>query len=217
MSTPPYTKRHEHNRAPKSEMSTPRQSPMTEHEETSSLGEPPLKVLRGMRGYSARAMYAAAKGLSETQTVVQTAPPKSASQSFLISGSNTHLNIGACSWEVLWITLKLAKVFPKERCIEMQVDGGQLSVLDLHKIRMHIKHVLFMSMQSGDYLMSDLTLSDIHPEEAFIDGDPRRYQFLDRDVLDQLLFFITEIKGSVSARRLMWNQDRFQRKSGHKV
>ena len=88
-------------------------------------------------------------------------------QTILLSTKNSHLSLHACMWEVLCITLKLAKVFPYERCLALQSGGDTLTLLELQKIKIHIETVLFPYMEEGDYLMSDLTLCDQHPEKAF--------------------------------------------------
>jgi hypothetical protein len=129
--------------------------------------------------------------------------------SILISSGREHLNMKASAWEVLWITLKLAKVFPHDVCLQMMSSGGKLSVLDLQKIRFHIKHILFASMERGDYLMPDLTLSDLHPLEAFAEGDSRREQFLDRQSLDHFILLISDARREVSVRWLTWDLSRF--------
>ena len=114
------------------------------------------------------------------------------SHTVLLSTSHHHLSVRSYAWEVICITLKLAKVFSRERCLEYQVSGGPLSRLDLQKIKIHIQTILLVSMQSGDYLMSDLTLCDSPPEEAFIEGDPRCYFYVDRLTLNQIIYFIDE-------------------------
>ena len=124
----------------------------------------------------------------------------------LISSASLHLSIAASAWEILWITLKLAKVFPHTQCIHQQTHGGELSIYDLQKIRMHIQHVLFMSMESGDFLMHDLTLSDVDPQVAFMPGDIRQTHYLDRASLDRLLAFIQQVTGNVVVRPLRWNK-----------
>ena len=121
-----------------------------------------------------------------------------------LSTSHHHLSIRSYAWEVICITLKLAKVFSNERCLEYQVSGGSLSILDLQKLKIHIQTILLASMESGDYLMSDLTLCDSPPKEAFIEGDPRCYFYVDRLTLNQLVYFIEEARGAARVRRLTW-------------
>ena len=126
------------------------------------------------------------------------------SHTVLLSTSHHHLSIRSYAWEVICITLKLAKVFSNERCLEYQVSGGSLSMLDLQKLKIHIQTILLASMESGDYLMSDLTLCDSPPQEAFIAGDPRCYFYVDRLTLNQIVYFIEEARGAARVRRLTW-------------
>jgi hypothetical protein len=133
-------------------------------------------------------------------------------QTMIISQPPMHLSIQGCAWEILWITLKLAKVFPSPQCDQQKFQGGSLSVYDLQKIRMHIEHVLFTTMESGDYLMADLSLSDSDPTVAFIEGDPRRTHYLDRSTLHRLISFIKEAKATVLVRGLSWNTTAFEKK-----
>ena len=77
-------------------------------------------------------------------------------------------------------------------------------MLDLQKLKIHIQTILLASMESGDYLMSDLTLCDSPPQEAFIDGDPRCYFYVDRLTLNQIVYFIEEARGAARVRRLTW-------------
>lgn len=134
-------------------------------------------------------------------------------QTMIISHPPMHLSIQGCAWEILWITLKLAKVFPPPQCDQQKFQGGSLSVYDLQKIRMHIEHVLFTTMESGDYLMADLSLSDSDPTVAFIEGDPRRTHYLDRSTLNRFISFIKEARGSVLVRSLSWNTTAFEKKT----
>ena len=137
------------------------------------------------------------------------------SHSVLLSTSHNHLSIRSYAWEVICITLKLAKVFSNERCLEYQVSGGHLSMLDLQKLKVHIQTILLASMESGDYLMSDLTLCDSPPQEAFIAGDPRCYFYVDRLTLNQIVYFIEEARGAARVRRLTWklSQDDLNQKA----
>ena len=57
-----------------------------------------------------------------------------------------------------------------------------------------------------------LTLSDVDPAVAFVEGDPRRTEYLDRSTLDRVLSFIKQAKGSVNVRTLHWNLKAFQKK-----
>ena len=115
-----------------------------------------------------------------------------------------HLSLKPSAWEVLCITLKLAKVFPLDRCLALQTTGGELSVLDLTRIRFHIEVVLMSSMESTDYLMPDLTISDQPPEHAFLAGDPRRESFLDYATLSRLITLIKDARAPVRVRRVAW-------------
>lgn len=106
------------------------------------------------------------------------------------------------AWEVLWITLKLAKVFPPDRCLAMQTSGGILNLMELHKIRFHIELILLSSMEAGDYLMPDLCIADQHPSEAFLEGDDRRETYTDRPTLERLIHFIHEARIHAHVRRV---------------
>jgi len=126
------------------------------------------------------------------------------SATVLLSSGAQHLSLRASAWEVLWVTLKLAKVFPRERCEALSGEGGALSVLEMQQIKQHIEQVLFKSMEGGDYLFRDLSLSDLPPSEAFSVGDPRREEHLDRATLLQLTSLTRELKAAVLVRRLQW-------------
>lgn len=106
------------------------------------------------------------------------------------------------AWEVLLITLKLAKVFPPDRCLALQTSGGILNLMELHKIRFHIETILLSSMEAGDYLMPDLCIADQHPSEAFLEGDERREQYTDRPTLERILDFIREARTHAQVRRV---------------
>lgn len=141
---------------------------------------------------------------SEPQANPAMVADRGRSASVLLSSSGQHLSFRASAWEVLCMTLKLAKVFPRERCQGLAQDGGALSVLELQQVKQHIDHVLLKSMERGDYLFADLSLSDLSPQEAFKEGDPRREEHLDRASLLQLTAFAREARGTVMVRRLQW-------------
>ena len=124
---------------------------------------------------------------------------------FLLRADPVQCMLPACAWEVLCITLKLAKVFPPDRCLALQTAGGTLTLIELHKIRFHIEVILLSSMEPGDYLMPDLCLSDQHPDLAFLEGDPRREHFVDRSTLERLVYFIQEARIHVRVRRVSWS------------
>lgn len=121
-----------------------------------------------------------------------------------LSAGVEHLSLSVSAWEVLCITLKLAKVFPSERCLALQTSGGELSVLELTRVRFHIEVVLMSSMEPTDYLMPDLTLSDQHPEQAFLEGDPRRESFLDYATLIRIVTLTKDVRAPVKIRRVAW-------------
>lgn len=123
----------------------------------------------------------------------------------LIRAGTVQCTLPSPAWEVLWITLKLAKVFSADRCLAYQTAGGELSLLELQKIRFHIELILLSSMEPGDYLMPDLCMTDQHPSEAFLVGDPRREQFTDRPTLERLVQFIQEARGQAQVRRISWH------------
>ena len=122
----------------------------------------------------------------------------------LLRSDPLQCSLPASAWEVLCITLKLAKVFPSDRCLALQTTGGSLDLMELHKIRFHIETILLTNMEPGDYLMPDLSLADQHPSEAFLEGDPRQKHFIDRPTLERLIFFIQEAKRHVQVRRVTW-------------
>jgi len=122
----------------------------------------------------------------------------------LLSTGTEHLSLRVSAWEVLCITLKLAKIFPADRCLLLQTVGGELNLADLSKIRFHIEVILLASMEPTDFLMPDLTLSDQHPEEAFLEGDPRRKTFLDYATLTRLITLIKEAHSPLRVRRVSW-------------
>ena len=123
---------------------------------------------------------------------------------FLLRADPVQCMMPACAWEVLCITLKLAKVFPADRCLALQTSGGMLNLIELHKIRFHIEVILLASMEPGAYLMPDLCLSDQHPSQAFLEGDSRREHFVDRPTLERLVSFIQEAHVHVQVRRVSW-------------
>lgn len=124
----------------------------------------------------------------------------------LLRADPVQCSIPAIAWEVLCITLKLAKVFPADRCLALQTSGGKLDLMELHKVKFHIEVILLASMEPGDYLMPDLSLADQHPEQAFLEGDPRRDKYISRSTLDQIVSFINEVKGHVTVRRVTWRR-----------
>ena len=127
-------------------------------------------------------------------------------EAVLLSTGSEHLSLQASAWEVLCITLKLAKVFPRDRCLELQTVGGELNLLELTKVRFHIEVILLPSMEPTDFLMPDLTLSDQHPEEAFLEGDPRRKTFLDYATLTRLVSLAKDARAPLKARRMTWQR-----------
>ncbi len=124
----------------------------------------------------------------------------------LLRADPVQCSLPASAWEVLCITLKLAKVFPLDQCLALQTTGGVLDLVELHKVRFHIEVILLPSMEPGDYLMPDLSLADQHPEQAFLEGDPRRNQYVNRGTLEQLIAFIQEVKSHVTIRRVTWRK-----------
>ena len=122
----------------------------------------------------------------------------------LLTTGTEHLSLRVSAWEVLCITLKLAKVFSADRCLSLQTVGGELNVAELSKVRFHIEVILLASMEPTDFLMPDLTLADQHPEDAFLEGDPRRETFLDYPTLNRLIMLIKEAKSPLRARRVSW-------------
>ena len=102
------------------------------------------------------------------------------------------------------LTFKLAKVFPRARCEALSALGGELSVLELQHMRVHLEQILMMNMERGDYLFSDLSLSDVPPHEAFPEGDPRREAYLDRASIHLLCAMSREARVAVKVRRLQW-------------
>ena len=124
----------------------------------------------------------------------------------LLRADPVQCSLPARAWEVLCITLKLAKVFPTDRCLALQTTGGTIDLIELHKVKFHIEVILLASMEPGDSLMPDLSLADQHPEQAFLEGDPRREHFIARATLEQIVTFIEEVKGHVTVRRVTWRR-----------
>ena len=124
----------------------------------------------------------------------------------LLRADPVQCSLPARAWEVLCITLKLAKVFPTDRCLALQTTGGTMDLIELHKVKFHIEVILLASMEPGDFLMPDLSLADQHPEQAFLEGDPRREHFIARTTLEQVVTFIEEVKGHVTVRRVTWRR-----------
>ena len=124
----------------------------------------------------------------------------------LLRADPVQCSLPARAWEVLCITLKLAKVFPTDRCLALQTTGGTIDLIELHKVKFHIEVILLASMEPGDFLMPDLSLADQHPEQAFLEGDPRREHFIARATLEQIVTFIEEVKGHVTVRRVTWRR-----------
>lgn len=106
-----------------------------------------------------------------------------------LSSGSLYLLVSTTEWEVLCITLRLAKVFSPSRCLALQTEGGTLSQNELQNMSQHIADVLLPAMEENDFLMPDLTLSDHHPRLAFLEGDPRRTQFLTYSALQRLHMF----------------------------
>ena len=125
-------------------------------------------------------------------------------EGILLSTGTEHLSLQVSGWEVLCITLKLAKVFPADRCLELQTTGGEINLLDLAKVRFHIEVILLSSMEPTDFLMPDLTLADQHPKEAFLAGDPRRDSFLDYATLTRLVTLAKDASAPLKVRRMSW-------------
>ena len=124
----------------------------------------------------------------------------------LLSTGSTHLSLSVSAWEVLCITLKLAKVFPSDRCLALQTVGGEMNLVEVASIRFHIEVILLASMESTDFLMPDLTLADQHPQEAFLEGDPRREAFIDYATLKRLVSLMRDAHAPLRARRVAWRR-----------
>lgn len=128
-------------------------------------------------------------------------------ESVLLSVGSDQLSLTVSAWEVLCITLKLAKVFPHDRCLALQTSGGRLDLFELTKVRFHIEVILLKSMEPTDFLMPDLTLADQDPSEAFLEGDPRREQFLDYSTLTRIIALIKDAQSPLNARRVSWRRE----------
>jgi hypothetical protein len=130
------------------------------------------------------------------------------SATILLSSGSLNVSLRASAWEIMCVTFKLAKVFPHERCHELSEEGGSLTLLELQYIKTHIEEVLLKSMERGDYLFSDLSLSDLPPTEAFREGDARRTHYLDRESLTLITSLAREARSTVTVRRLQWRSAR---------
>jgi|LauGreDrversion4_2_1035121.scaffolds.fasta_scaffold191702_1 hypothetical protein len=131
------------------------------------------------------------------------APPPPAAALTLISSGSQHLSLRSSAWAVVCVTLKLAKVLPADRCLEL-MSGGSLSVLEQQKVRQHLEVVVLPALEPGDFLLSDLSISDEDPARALLPGDPRCGEYVERATLEQLVGFIHESRGAASVRRLQW-------------
>ena len=123
-------------------------------------------------------------------------------EAFTLTSGHALLSIGVSEWEVLCITLRLAKVFESSRALSLQTEGGQLTLNEFTQLLHHVEVVLLPAMETGDFLMPDLTLSDQAPHLAFLEGDPRRDRFLSRKTLDRLFFFAGEARQTTLIRRV---------------
>jgi len=130
-------------------------------------------------------------------------PPPPAPALVLLSSGAQHLSLRASAWAVVCVTLKLAKVFPADRCLALQA-GGALSVLEQQRVRQHVEVILLPALEGGEFLLSDLSVCDEAPERALLPGDPRREEHVGREALEELVAFIRESRGAASVRRLQW-------------
>ena len=133
-------------------------------------------------------------------------PSWSRRESVLLSVDTDQLNLNVSAWEVLCITLKLAKVFPQDRCLALQTSGGVIDLFELTKVRFHIEVILLRSMEPSDFLMPDLTLADQEPSEAFLEGDPRREHYLDYATLTRVIALIKDAAAPLKVRRVSWQR-----------
>ena len=81
-----------------------------------------------------------------------------------------------------------------------------MNLVEVASIRFHIEVILLASMESTDFLMPDLTLADQHPQEAFLEGDPRREAFIDYATLKRLVSLMRDAHAPLRARRVAWRR-----------
>jgi hypothetical protein len=126
----------------------------------------------------------------------------------LLRSGHEFLRIKTESWFVLCSSLKLAKLFDAQKIMDLTQGQSQLTVRELWMIRTHIETILFAVMCSGDYLLSDLSISDSHPNESLmLPDDPRKTEFIDRQTLEKIIFFSKNAHHPISVQKLLWRED----------
>lgn len=126
----------------------------------------------------------------------------------LLRSGKEFLRLKTENWRVLCTSLKLAKTFDAQKISDLTLGKSQLTVRELWMIRTHIETILFAVMCSGDYLLSDLSISDSHPSEALVlPDDPRKFEFIDRKTLEQIVFFSKNAHYPISVQMLLWRED----------
>ncbi len=141
-------------------------------------------------------------------SISQSASVREKTGSILLKSGTETLNLRVESWEVLCITLKLAKIFDATRIEKLIQTPDILNIRELIQIKTHIETIIFAVMASQDYLMSDLSISDTHPREAFIrEDDPRRVEFIDRRSLNLFILFVKSARFPASVQKLHWKKE----------
>jgi hypothetical protein len=126
----------------------------------------------------------------------------------LLRSGKEFLRLKTENWRVLCTSLKLAKTFDAQKISDLTLGKSQLTVRELWMIRTHIETILFAVMCSGDYLLSDLSISDSHPSESLVlADDPRKVEFIDRQTLEQIVFFSKNAHYPTSVQMLLWREE----------
>ncbi len=126
----------------------------------------------------------------------------------LLKSGKEFLRLKTENWRVLCTSLKLAKTFDAQKISDLTLGKSQLTVRELWMIRTHIETILFAVMCSGDYLLSDLSISDSHPSESLVlADDPRKFEFIDRQTLERIVFFSKNAHYPTSVQILLWREE----------
>ena len=126
----------------------------------------------------------------------------------LLTEESAMLALRGGAWQVLWVTLRLSRFASRERCDALEMGSGTLSMGEISRLRTHLSEVVSPAIQGGEYLLRDLTLTDLHPREAFPREDLRREIYLDHDSLKVLIDFLSHCKREVAVRRVNWRQQK---------
>ena len=122
-------------------------------------------------------------------------------QIFLHDGRRS-LALSGGAWQIIWVTLRLARTLPPARCDDLEMGAGVLSLGELRRVATHLEEILAETLRPGEFLMRDLTLTDLPPMLAFPLGDPRREIFLDWESLSALQSFFASARDAVTVERV---------------